>query len=131
MDKDVAQNRGSFRTIQLALNILTAVPIFGLGILTLMGPDKTGDPTIEGILVTVGLFGTTAVLILAIYRPFSGGLLLLICGAAFALLFNGFHLSEMLLEGRPVGYSAFWSTATACIFALGALSVVRARTGRR
>ncbi len=126
MDNHRTEPHDGLRNAQLVLNILLAVPVFLLGILTLFSPEGPGNALLENILVSTGLFGTTALLIYDIYRPFSGGLFLLIGAPAFAVLFNGFHLSKILLESRHVGYSPFWSAISVGIAGLGVLSLVRA-----
>lgn len=118
------------RIVHIILNLLLAVPSIGIGAMTLISPDVPAEALTENAIVGVALLATAAVLIYDVFRPFSGGLLLLVWAVAFAILFNGFHLSEALLKSREVGYSPFWSGTTGLLIVLGLLSVVRARIGR-
>ncbi len=115
------------RIAQLILNLLLAVPSVAIGAVTLISPDVPAEALVENTIVGVALLATGALLTYGLFRPFSGGLLLLVWAVAFADVFNGFHLSETLFKSREVAYNSFWSGVSGFLMVLGLLAVVRAR----
>lgn len=118
------------RILQVVLNLLLAVPAVGLGAITLISPDVPAEALAENAIVGLAMLATAAILVFDMFRPFSGGVLLIIWSLIFAAIFNGFHLSEYVFESRQTGYQTFWSGVTLMLVILGLLSLVRARFGR-
>jgi hypothetical protein len=118
------------RAAQIILNLLLAIPLCVIGAIHLFSPDVPAEASVEGTIVVTTLLLTAVILVYAIFRPFSGGLLILLCALAFAIVLNGFHASEYLLKARTVGYHPLWSGLTVLLAALGLFSLVRARSGK-
>jgi len=118
------------RIFQIVLNFLLAVPAMGLGALTLYSPDAPAGALAENAVVGIALLGTAVILIFDVYRPFSGGVLLIVWAIAFAAIFNGFHLSEYVFTTRQVGYHTCWSGVTLILVLLGLFSLARAKFDR-
>jgi len=127
MSSQARQPGEGFRTTLIVLNLVVALPAIGLGLITLISPDVPAAAAAENTAVGAGLLATAVFLIYALFRPFSGGMLLLVWAVAFAALMNGFHLSEILFDARRVGYSSFWSAFALLLAVLGVLSIVLAR----
>jgi hypothetical protein len=119
------------------LSVVTIIPgvllasfFLFLGVVTLVSPDVPENALAENTVVGAMLILTAAVLIYALLRPYSGGFFLCICAVPFALIFNAFHLSNVLYPSRDVGYAHFFSAITGLILMLGVLSVIRSRLSR-
>ena len=119
------------------LSVVTIIPgvllasfFLFLGVVTLVSPDVPENALAENTVVGAMLILTAAVLIYALLRPYSGGFFLCICAVPFALIFNAFHLSNVLYPSRDVGYAHFFSAITSLILLLGVLSVIRGRLSR-
>jgi hypothetical protein len=102
-----------------------------VGVANLISPDVPEDALAENTRVCAMFILTAAVLIYALFRPYSGGFLLCICALPFAFIFNAFHLSNVLYPSREVGYAPFFSAITGLLLLLGVLSVIRGRLSRR
>ena len=111
--------------------VLLASFFLFLGVVSLISPDVPEDALAENTLVCAMFILTAAVLIYALFRPYSGGFLLCICALPFAFIFNAFHLSNVLYPSREVGYAPFFSAITGLLLLLGVLSVIRGRLSRR
>ena len=119
------------------LSVVTIIPgvllasfFLFFGVVTLVSPDVPENALAENTVVGAMLILTAAVLIYALLRPYSGGFFLCICAVPFALIFNAFHLSNVLYPSRDVGYAHFFSAITSLILLLGVLSVIRSRLSR-
>ena len=119
------------------LSVITIIPAVLLasfflffGVANLISPDVPSSYLAENTLVCAMLILTAAVLIYALFRPYSGGFFLCICAVPFALIFNAFHLSNVLYPSRDVGYAHFFSAITGLVLLLGVLSVIRGRLSR-
>lgn len=117
------------RVLQIGLNLLLAVPALGLGAMTLFSPDVPAGALLENVIVGIALLATSAILVFDIYRPITGGVLLIVWAVAFAFIFNGFHLSDYMFPTRQVGFHVFWSYMTSVLLMLGILSLLRDRPG--
>ena len=121
-------------TLLLVITIIPAVLLasfflfMGVGGLIVEDPERV---LAESILVGGMLILTAAVLIYALFRPYSGGFFLCICAVPFGFTFNAFHLSNVLYPSREAGYHPFWSTITGLVLLLGVLSIIRGRLSRR
>ena len=115
------------RIVQIALNLLVAVPAIGMGAITLVSPNVPPEAVTENAIVGVVLIATAAVLVFDMFRPLYGGVLLLAWAIVFGVTFNGFHLSELLLISRPIGYQPLWSAITTLVAVLGVFSILRAK----
>jgi len=123
------------RSYLFVITIIPAVLLVSLflflGVVNLISPDVPERALAENTLVSAMLILTAAVLIYALFRPYSGGFLLCICAVPFGFIFNAFHLSDALYPSRAVGYAPFWSAITGLVLLLGVLSVIRSRLSRR
>jgi len=122
----------------LALAVITIIPavllasfFLFLGVVNLISPDVPERALGENTLVCAILILTAAVLIYALFRPYSGGFFLCIYAVPFGFVFNAFHLSDALYPSRETGYAPFWSAITGLVLLLGVLSVIRGRLSRR
>jgi hypothetical protein len=111
--------------------VLLASFFLFLGVVSLISPDVPERALAENTLVGAMLILTAAVLIYALFRPYSGGFFLCICAVPFGFIFNAFHLSNALYPSRDAGYAPFWSAITGLVLLLGVLSVIRGRLSRR
>lgn len=111
--------------------VLLASLFLFLGVVSLISPDVPERALAENTLAGAMLILTAAVLIYALFRPYSGGFFLFICAVPFGFFFNAFHLSNALYPSRDAGYSHFFSAITGLILLLGVLSVIRGRLSRR
>ena len=123
--------RSYLSVITIILAVLLVSLFLFLGVVNLISPDVPERALAENTLVSAMLILTAAVLIYALFRPYSGGFLLCICAVPFGFIFNAFHLSDALYPSRAVGYAAFWSAITVLVLLLGVLSVIRSRLSRR
>ena len=96
------------------LSVVTIIPgvllasfFLFLGVVSLISPDVPERALAENTLVGAMLILTAAVLIYALFRPYSGGFFLCICAVPFGFIFNAFHLSNALYPSRDVGYAHF------------------------
>ena len=123
------------RSYLFAITIIPAVLLVSLflflGVVNLISPDVPEAALAENTLVCATLILTAALLIYALFRPYSGGFFLCICALPFGFIFNAFHLSDALYPSRAVGYSPFLSAITGLVLLLGVLSVIRGRLSRR
>ena len=111
--------------------VLLATFFLFIGVVNLISPDVSEEALAENTLVSAMLILTAAVLIYALFRPYSGGFFLCICAVPFGFIFNAFHLSDALYPSRATGYAPFWSAITGLVLLLGVLSVIRGRLSRR
>ena len=122
-------------TLLFVITIIPAVLLASfflfLGVVNLISPDVPERALAENTLVCAMLILTAAVLIYALFRPYSGGFFLCICAVPFGFIFNAFHLSNALYPSRQTGYAPFWSAITGLVLLLGVLSVIRCRLSRR
>jgi len=123
------------RSYLFVITIIPAVLLVSLflflGVVNLISPDVPERALAENTLVGAMLILTAALLIYALFRPYSGGFFLCICAVPFGFIFNAFHLSDALYPSREVGYAPFWSAITGLVLLLGVLSVIRSRLSRR
>ena len=119
------------------LSVVTIIPgvllasfFLFLGTVNLISPDVPERALAQNTLVCAMLILTAAVLIYALFRPYSGGFFLCICAVPFGFIFNAFHLSNALYPSRDVGYAHFFSAITGLVLLLGVLSVIRGRLSR-
>ena len=117
--------------ITIIPGVLLASVFLCLGVVNLISPDVHSSYLAENTLVCAMLILTAAVLIYALFRPYSGGFFLCICAVPFGFIFNAFHLSNALYPSRQTGYHPFWSAITGLVLLLGVLSVIRGRLSRR
>ena len=120
------------------LSVITIIPAVLLasfflffGVANLISPDVPSSYLAENTLVCAMLILTAAVMIYALFRPYSGGFFLCICALPFGFIFNAFHISDALYPSRATGYAPFWSAITVLVLLLGVLSVIRGRLSRR
>lgn len=122
-------------TLLFVITIIPAVLLASLflflGVVNLISPDVPDRALAENTAVCVMLILTAAVLIYALFRPYSGGFALCISALPFAFIFNAFHLSKALYPSRAVGYTHFFSAVTGLVLLLGVLSIIRGRFSRR
>ena len=111
--------------------VLLAFFFLFLGVVSLISPDVPENALAENTLVGAMLILTAAVLIYALFRPYSGGFFLCICAVPFGFIFNAFHLSNALYPSREAGYHPFFSAVAGLVLLLGVLSVIRGRLSRR
>lgn len=123
--------RSYLSVITIILAVLLVSLFLFLGVVNLISPDVPERALAENTLVSAMLILTAAVLIYALFRPYSGGFLLCICAVPFGFIFNAFHLSDALYPSRAVGYAPFWSAITGLVLLVGVLSVIRGRLSRR
>jgi len=119
------------RRYTLIPTVLLASFFLFLGVVSLISPDVPESALAENTRVSAMLILTAAVLIYALFRPYSGGFFLCICAVPFGFIFNAFHLSNVLYPSREVGYAPFFSAITGLLLLLGVLSVIRGRLSRR
>ena len=119
--------RPALSIASITLNLLVAVPLLGIGALTLISPDVPPEALTENTYVGLTLLAGSFVLFYDLFRPTSGGLLILVLAVPFSILFNSFHISELLMQSRVVGYSPFWTLAAIVLIVLAVLSILRGR----
>jgi hypothetical protein len=119
--------RPALSITSIGLNVLVAVPLMGLGALTLISPDVPPEALTENTYVGLTLLIASLVLFYDLFRPISGGLLILVLVLPFSIMFNAFHASELLMKSRVVGYDSFWTVAAIVLVILAGLSIVRGR----
>ena len=123
--------RSYLSVITIILAVLLVSLFLFLGVVNLISPDVPERALAENTLVSAMLILTAAVLIYALFRPYSGGFFLCICAVPFGFIFNAFHLSDVLYPSRRIGYDHFWSVITGLFLLLGVLFVIRGRLSRR
>lgn len=119
--------RPALSITSIALNLLVAVPLLGLSALTLISPDVPPEALTENTYVGITLLTASLVLFYDLFRPISGGLLILVLVVPFSIMFNSFHLSELLMKSRVVAYDTFWTVAAVVLILLAVLSIARGR----
>jgi len=102
--------------ITIIPGVLLASAFLFLGVVNLISPDVPSSALGQNTRVCATLMLTAAVLIYALFRPYSGGLLLGICAVLFGFIFH-FH--------------PFWVAVAGLVLLLGVLSVIRGRLSRR
>ncbi len=122
----------------LALAVITIIPAVLLasffllfGVPSLISPDVSEEYLAKNTLNCAMFILTAAVLIYALFRPYSGGFFLCILAVPFGFTFNAFHLSNALYPSREAGYAPEFSAITGLVLLLGVLSVIRGRLSRR
>ena len=100
--------------VVVVLGVLLAAILLLLGVANLIRPDVSPGDLAQNarVCVTVILAGLGS--IYALLRPYSGGVLLLVCAVALGVVFGGF----------------FRNPITSAVLLLGVLSVVRALLSR-
>ena len=98
------------------LNVLLAIVFLFVGVVNLLSPDVSSDALGENTRVCATLILTAAILIYAIFRPFSGGFLLCICAVLIGVIFQ-FH---------PI-----FNAVAGFVLLMGVLSIIRGRRSRR
>jgi hypothetical protein len=127
----VPNERRNTLTLLFVITLIPAVLLASfflfMGAVDLVQPDVPKSALAESTLVDAMLILTAAVLIYALFSPYSGGFCLCVCTVPFAFVFNAFHLSDALYPVRQTGYADFWSAVAGFILLLGVLFVLRGR----
>ena len=118
------RRRAWFRIIP---SMLIAAVFLLLGLAAGLFPEVPASARAENALVSATLLLTAGALITSVWRPYLGGWLT--CGAAllFAAVLNAFHLSNLLMPARPVGYHPFFSIMAALVALLGVAAFAAGR----
>ena len=104
------------RRYTLIPTVLLASFFLFLGVVSLISPDVPEDALAENTLVCAMFILTAAVLIYALFRPYSGGFFLCICAVLFGFIFH-FHPFGVAVAGL--------------VLLIDVLSVIRGRLSRR
>ncbi len=113
--------------------ILMASVLLFWGVNSLVNPFVPQELLAENILVCAVLILTAVLLIYALFRPYSGGLLLCIWAVPFGFVLYVFRLSisSALYPSRQAGYHPIFAAITGLVLLLGLLFVMRGRLSRR
>jgi hypothetical protein len=123
-----------------ALLVVTIVPAVLLasiflfwGAHSLINPFVPEELLAENAVVCVVLILTAAGLVYALFRPYSGGLLLCIWAVPFGFVLHAFRLSlfRALYPSWRVGYDPILAAVAGLVLLLGVLFVIRGRLARR
>ena len=124
-------------TLLLVITIIPAVLLASVflfwGLHSLFNPFVAEELLAENTLVCAVLILTAAVLICALFRPYSGGVFLCIWAVPFGLILNAFRLSlsNAPYPSREVGYAPIFAAISGLVLLLGVLFVIRGRLSRR
>jgi len=112
--------------------LLASVFLFW-GVHSLLNPFVPQELLAENTLVCAALILTAAVLIYALFRPYSGGFLLCIWAVPFGFILHAFRLSlfSALYPSMEVGYHPIFAAIAGLVLLLGLLFVIRGRLSRR
>ena len=112
--------------------LLASVFLFW-GVHSLLNPFVPQELLAENTLVCAVLILTAAVLIYALFRPYSGGFLLCIWAVPFGFILHAFRLSlfSALYPSMEVGYHPIFAAIAGLVLLLGLLFVIRGRLSRR
>ena len=102
--------------ITIIPGVLLVSAFLFLGVVNLISPDVPSSALGQNTRVCATLILTAAVLIYALFRPYSGGFFLCICAVLFGFVFH-FH--------------PFWVAVAGLVLLIGVLSVIRGRLSRR
>ena len=116
----------------IAAVLLASVFLFW-GVHSLFNPFVLEELLAENTLVCAVLILTAAVLIYALFRPYSGGFLLCIWAVPFGFMLHAFRLSlfSALYPSMEVGYHPIFAAIAGLVLLLGLLFVIRGRLSRR
>jgi hypothetical protein len=78
------------RTIRLIVGVFMAIILITVGVVNLIKPDVPVGFMDENTQICAMLILTGAITIYALFRPFSGGLLICLCTAGLGYVFGGY-----------------------------------------
>jgi hypothetical protein len=104
------------------------------GVHSLLNPFVPEELLAQNALVCGVLILTAAVLIYALFRPYSGGVLLCIWAVPFGFMLYAFRLSlwgALYPSREAAGYHPVFAAISGLVLLLGLLFVLRGRLSRR
>lgn len=130
--------RKPLHTLLLVITIIPAVLLASVflfwGVNSLLNPFVPGELLAENTLACAVLILTAAVLIYALFRPYSGGILLCVWAVPFGFILYAFRLSlfsALYPSSQAAGYHPIFAAVSGLVLLLGLLFVTRGRLSRR
>ena len=124
-------------TLLLVITIIPAVLMASIflfwGVHSLFNPFVPEELLAENTRACAVLILTAAVLIYALFRPYSGGFFLCIWAVPFGFILYAFRrsLSSALYPSMEVSYDPILAAITGLVLLLGLLFVIRGRLSRQ
>ncbi len=122
------------------LTVITTIPAALLasvflfwGVHSLLYPFVPEELLGQNTLLCAVLILTAAVLVYALFRPYSGGVLLCLWAVPFGFILHAFRLSiwRVLYPAWAIGYHPVFAAITGLVLLLGVLFAIRGRLSRR